>query len=124
MQSALSRLALFQFLAVVYAVLCAAAMLKLRFEGPAPQIFSTYVRDWGLLLFLLPAVWLIWANLHMNRPICGTGAVLPVFLSGVALLALLIAVACLGSLSPFIHRSLVKRSVDPAAATAVRSVGR
>lgn len=110
MQSAINRLALYQFVTIAYSVLCAAVMVKLRFEGPAPQIFATYLREWGFLLFLLPATWLLWASMQVNHPRPETGELKPVLLSGLGLLGLLLAVAMLGSLSPFLHRSLIKSS--------------
>src|SRR4051794_11369205 len=61
MQSAITRLALFQFLVVFYSVLGVGLIVKLRFGSPAPQIFATHLRDYGFLLLLLPAGWLTWA---------------------------------------------------------------
>jgi hypothetical protein len=68
MQSAITRLALFQFLTIFYCILAVGMILKARFGSPAPPIFATHLRDYGFLLLFLPAVWLIWASLSANRP--------------------------------------------------------
>ena len=108
MQSAITRLALFQFLAVFYSILCVGLILKLRFGSPAPQIFATHLRDYGVLLLLLPAAWLTWASVSAHRPLAGTGDIGPILLSGLILLGLLVFLAFIGTMSAILPGSLVR----------------
>ena len=99
MQSAITRLALFQFLVVFYCILIVGVILKARFGSPAPQIFATHLRDYGFLLLLLPSAWLIWASVFANRPRVGTGDLAPILISGLILLGALIFLAFFGTMS-------------------------
>jgi len=107
MQSAITRLALFQFLVVVYSVLFVCLIEKIRFGSHIPQIFATHLRDYGFLLLLLPAAWLVVACVCGNRPRAGVGDLGPILLSGLFLLGLLIFVAFIGTLSAILPGSLV-----------------
>lgn len=93
MKSTTYRLALFQFLTVVYCVLATSVMWKLRWGGATPSDFISNVRDYGFLLLLLPAAWMIWANWFANRPRVGTGPPLPILISGLLLLGFLFFLA-------------------------------
>ena len=99
MQSAITRLALFQFLVVFYCIVAVGTVLKVRFGSPAPQIFATHLRDYGFLLLLLPAAWLIWASIYAHRPRVGTGDLTPILFTGFTLLGALIFLAIVGTVS-------------------------
>ena len=78
-------------------------MLKMRFGSPAPPIFATFLRDYGLLLFLLPAGWLGWAARSGHRPRVDCGDAAALLLLGVAVLGLLGLVALVGTASVILH---------------------
>lgn len=117
MQFTITRLALFQCLAVFYSVLLVGLIVKIRFGSPAPPIFATHLRDYGFLLLVLPVGWLLWACLSANRPLPGTGEFGPILISGLALLALLIFVACIGTLSAILPGSTVRAMPVPSTET-------
>ncbi len=104
MAASLIRLALFQFLAVIYTILFVGLIVKLRFGSPAPQFFASYLRDYGALLLLAPTAWGIWGAIHLWRPRPKSGDQDIVFLSGMILLGALIFVSLLGTFSAFTYR--------------------
>jgi len=114
MNSTIARLALFQCLAVFYSVLVVGLVLKVRFGSPAPQIFATHLRDYGLLLLLLPVAWTIWASLSANRPIPGVGEFGPMLSSGLVLLGLLFVIAFIGTASASFPMHIVHLIATPA----------
>lgn len=116
MQSSITRLALFQFLAVFYCILAMGIILKIRFGSPAPELLATYLRDYGFVLLLLPAGWLMWASFSAHQPRVGTGDLVPILSSGLILLGLLILVAFLGTISACTRGTLVQVAPTPAPA--------
>jgi len=113
MQSAITRLALFQFLLVFYCTLGVGIILKAVFGSPAPPIFATRLRDYGFLLLLLPSAWIIWASISAHRPRVGTGDFAPIFISGLALLGFLIVLAFLGTISAGHSGTLIQAVPTP-----------
>lgn len=114
MQSTIARLALFQFLAVIYLVLGIGTLLKISYEDfvPVPVTLATCLRDYGFLLMILPALWLICATVSANRPKVGTGDVWPILASGISLLAALLMLGIFGTFSacrPLMHVVVVKQ---------------
>jgi hypothetical protein len=107
MQSTITRLALFQFLAVIYSILFVGLMVKIRFGSPAPEIFATLLRDYGFLLLFLPAAWLIWASVSANNPRPGAGDLSRIMDSGLTLLGLLILIAVIGTMSAILPGTLL-----------------
>ena len=67
MSNALVRLVLLQFVTVIYCILAVGLMLKLKFDGPAPPIFATSLRDFGIILFLVAAAWSTWGVIYTHR---------------------------------------------------------
>ena len=108
MQSVITRLALFQFLAIVYCTLGIGVILKLVHGSPAPVIFATHLRNYGFLLLLLPALWLMWASISAHRPLAGTGELSPVLASGITLLGLLLLVGAIATCSAFVNGARVE----------------
>jgi len=111
--SSIYRLALFQFLTVFYSVLATGVLLKVRFGSPAPPIFVTHLRDYGILLLLLPAAWLIWASVSAHRPKVGTGDLPSILVSGLILLGFLVFVALVGTGSAMGGGSLIQAAPTP-----------
>ena len=107
MSSALVRLALLQFVTVIYCILVVGLIVKTRFGSPAPAFFASYLRDYGVLLLLLPTTWCVWGALHTHRPRADSGDAGIVFLSGIILFAALVFVAFVGTISASSYRSLV-----------------
>ena len=105
MQRTITRLALFQCLAILYSVLFVGLILKISFGSPAPPIFATHLRDYGFLLLALPVAWLVWAGRSANQPLPGTGEFGPILLSGLMLLAILVGVAVIGTMSAMVSGS-------------------
>jgi hypothetical protein len=99
MQSTITRLALFQFLTVIYTIIGLGMILKIRYGSAPPDIFAAHLRDYGLLLMILPAVCLICASVSAHRPLVGTGDFGPILGSGIVLLGALLVVAFFGTLS-------------------------
>src|SRR5687767_13100371 len=120
MQSTITRLALFQFLTVFYCILAAGIILKARFGSPAPQIFATHLRDYGFLLLLLPAAWVIWASISAHRPRVGTGDLPPILTSGLILLGFLVFLALTGTFSA-IHGGILIQAVPTPRSSAITS---
>jgi hypothetical protein len=108
MQSAITRLALFQFLSILYSILGVGLVIKLNLGNPAPQIFATHLRDYGFLLLLFPAAWLIFASVTAHRPRRDTGDIGPIIVSGLVLLGLLVCLAVIGTISALRPGSLVQ----------------
>ena len=122
MQSTISRLALFQFVTVVYSVLGIGVLLKMFYgDLPVPMIFARHLRDYGFLLMILPAIWLLWASVSAHRPKAGTGDFAEIFWSGIALLSLLIVLAIVGTMSAVINTSHIVMVKEPDRAPATRS---
>lgn len=115
MQSTITRLALFQFLAVVYCVLGIALVLKIRASDPSPAVFATYLRNFGAILLLLPAAWLLWASHAANQPRKETGDFDSILGSGFVVLVLILLLAIAGTISalPSGSGTLVKKA-EPA----------
>jgi hypothetical protein len=98
-QSTITRLALFQFLAVGYSIVGVGTWMKLaRLAGP-PGNFAGLVRNYGFLLLLLPAIWLIAASIEAHRPKRNTGDVNIILFTGVGLLASLLLIGFFGTMS-------------------------
>ena len=97
MKATIYRLALIQFLAVVYCVLGTAVVLKLRWGTRVGTGFATDLRDYGFLLLFLPAAWLLWASWFARRPEVGTGPSLLILISGLGLLGFLVVLAFMGT---------------------------
>ena len=107
MSSALVRLALLQFVTVIYCILVVGLIVKARFGSPAPPFFASYLRDYGAFLLLAPTAWCIWGALQVHRPRADSGDDGIVFLSGIILFAALVFVAFLGTISASSYRSLI-----------------
>jgi hypothetical protein len=106
MQSPITRLGLFQFLAIAYSILGTGVWMKVVEAAGEPRLFATLVRDYGVLLLLLPAIWLIAASVEAHRPKCDTGDVGLILSSGIGLLGLLLLVgffATMSAMSPWTH---------------------
>jgi hypothetical protein len=99
MQSTITRLALFQFAAIIYATLFNGMLLKFSFDRSTPPIFATHLRDYGFLLLLLPAAWLLFASVEAHRPLVDTGDVDSILVSGIVLVAGLALVGFIGTIS-------------------------
>lgn len=99
MQSTITRLALFQFLAVGYSIIGVGMWLKIVQYVGAPGAFATLIRDYGFLLLLLPAIWLLAASIEAHRPKRNTGDVNLILCSGIGLLVLLLFIGFCGTLS-------------------------
>jgi hypothetical protein len=113
MRLTITRLALFQCLAVFYSVLFVGLIVKVRFSSPAPPIFATYLRDYGFVLLVVPMIWLLWACLSADRPLPGAGEFGPILGSGLGLLGLLIFVAFIGTMSAILPGSTVQIITPP-----------
>ena len=98
MKSTIYRIALFQFLTVVYCVLATGAVMKLRWQGDFQPTFAKDLRDYGFLLLLLPAAWMIWASWFANRPRVGTVPQFLILISGLLLLGFLLILAFIGTI--------------------------
>jgi hypothetical protein len=86
MSAALVRLALLQFVTLVLSVLFAGVALKAHYgSGSHLPLLATYVRDYGVILLLVPFAWAVWGALETNRPRAGAGDAAPVFATGVVL---------------------------------------
>lgn len=116
MQSVITRLALFQFLAVVYAILVSAVFLKLLGLIEPGQAFAAWLRSDGFVLLVLPAVWLLCASWEAHRPKRDTGDSKAIFSSGFVLLIALLIVGFEGTYSamrPMTHVVHVVGIVKP-----------
>ena len=113
MQSSITRLALYQYLVVFYCIVAMGVLLKIRFGSPAPNIFATYLRDYGFLLLLFPSAWLIWASISAHDPRANSGDLPPILVTGLILLGFLVFVAFLGTMSAFVRGSLVQAAPTP-----------
>jgi len=116
MQSMITRLALFQFLIVIYTIVGLGMLLKAFFGndgGEIPVIFATHLRDYGVLLMILPAAWLTWASVSAHRPRVGTGDLPPILGSGITLVGFLLVLAFFGTMSITIRSSPLVRLKDP-----------
>ncbi len=97
MQSTITRLALFQFLAVIYAILASAVFLKICGYIEPGQAFAAWLRNYGFILLAVPAVWLLLASWEAHRPKRDTGDFRAILLSGLGLLGALIFVGIAGT---------------------------
>lgn len=97
MQSAISRLALFQFLAVIYAIMASAVFLKICGYTEPGQAFAAWLRSYGFILLAVPAVWLLLASWEAHRPKRDTGDFNAIFFSGLCVLIALIYVGIAGT---------------------------
>ena len=113
MQSSINRIALFQFLVILYCIIGVGLLLKARFGSSVPVMFATHVRDYGFLLLVLPAAWLIWASIEANDPKMGTGDFTPIFASGLLLLGMLICIAFVGTTTALGGGTLVQLKPPP-----------
>jgi hypothetical protein len=102
MQSTISRLALFQFLAVGYSIIGVGVLMKTTQHAGSPGAFATILRDYGFLLLILPAIWLMAASIEAHRPKRNTGDVNIILGSGFGLLAFLILMGVFGTYSAMI----------------------
>lgn len=107
MSSALVRLALLQFVTVIYCILVVGIIVKTRFGSPAPPFFASYLSDYGAILLGVPTAWCIWGVLHTHRPRTDSGDASIVFRTGIIFFAVLVFVAVLGTLSASSYRSLL-----------------
>jgi len=106
MQSTISRLALFQFLAIGYAIIGVAVLMKTTHYAGSPGAFAAILRDYGFLLLILPAIWIMAASIEAHRPKRNTGDLDIILGSGFGLLALLILIGVFGTYSamtPLMH---------------------
>lgn len=106
MQSTISRLALFQFLAVGYSILGVGTWMKLIPATWEPRLLATLVRDYGCILLLLPSAWLLTAALEAHRPKRDTGDAGLILSSGIGVLGFLLLVgffATVSAMSPATH---------------------
>ena len=117
MQLTFLRLALSQLVVIVYSILVVGVLLKVRFGSPAPLVFATFLRDYGFLLLILPAAWLVWAGLSSHRPRADTGDASSILLCGVCVLGFLVLLAVAGTVSVFSYHSLLVAVPDHPAAT-------
>jgi hypothetical protein len=118
MTSGLIRLALFQFVTVVYCILFVGLAVKARFGSSAPPIFASYVREYGVYLLLVPTIWCIWGAFRTHRPRSHSGDAGVVFLVGAILSVGLILVAFQGTVSALCYNSIIQHVPAPNAATA------
>jgi hypothetical protein len=117
MQSTITRLALFQIITIVYITLGIGVVMRVaREEGPeSPQALAVFARDYGILLFPIPMIWLIAAVVEAHRPKRDTGDFKVILGSGIGLLVLLFMFAFVATLSashPLTH--VVKMESPPA----------
>ena len=117
MQRTITRLALFQCLTILYSVLFVGLLVKISLGSPAPPIFATHLRDYGFLLLALPFAWLVWACRSANQPLPGTGELGPILVSGFLLLAILMCVAVIGTMSAIVSGSSARHPPPPSPAT-------
>jgi hypothetical protein len=116
MTSGLIRLALLQFVTVVYCILVVGLVVKARFGSSAPPIFASYVREYGVYLLLVPTIWCIWGALHTHRSRSHSGDASVVFLVGVILSLGLILVGFQGTASALFSNSIIQHVAAPTAA--------
>jgi hypothetical protein len=115
MTSGLIRLALLQFVTVVYCILFVGLAVKARFGSSAPPIFASYVREYGVYLLLVPTVWCVWGALHTHRSRLDSGDAGVVFLVGVILSLGLMLVAFQGTVSALCSNSIMLKVPAPTA---------
>jgi hypothetical protein len=116
MQSAITRLALLQFLAVIYSILASAIFLKICGYVESGQAFAAWLRNYGFILLAVPAVWFLLASREAHRPKRDTGDFNAIFWSGLALLSALVIVGIVGTGSatrPMTHIVLVVAQPTP-----------
>lgn len=108
MSSSLVKISLLQTATVIFNVIFVGLSLKLRFgSGSHFPILATYVRDYGIILLLIPFTWAVWGVVKINRPKPGVGDASWVFLTGVGLLVALAAFGFLSFISVWTYKSLV-----------------
>lgn len=97
-----------QFVVCAYCVLVPAALLKVKFGShPPPDLLATQLRDYGVFLLLVPAVWLIGAVMETHRPRLHSGDGTGIALSGVVVLILLGGVGFVGTQSAASYGSTI-----------------
>ncbi len=112
LQTNIARLALAQIAAVFYATLVIGLIVRIRFGSPAPPMFATYLRDYGLFLLVVPLTWSIWASISVDHPKAGTGNLVSALVSGLVVLGVLVTLGFVGTVSACIdHLPMV--SVEP-----------
>lgn len=105
MRNVIVRIALAQMTLIVYSVLGMAVLLKVFHGSSAPDIFAKYVRDWGFLYLFISAGWCVWAVAETGKPEADHRTGLSVLSSGVALAAVIAAVAFVATISVVAHHS-------------------
>jgi len=113
MNSAIIRVALLQFVAIIYCILCVGVFLKLRGDFfPLPS-FAMNLREYGYLLFLIPVSWLTWASISLHSRRAETGDIGLTLVIGYLLLGSLVFLAYRGTLSAVTTESLIQSSPAP-----------
>ena len=118
MSASLVRIALLQFVTVIVSVFIAGSALKMRFgSGSHYPFLATYVRDYGIVLLLLPFAWGVWGAVESNRPKTGLGEVGGVFATGVALLVALIVFGLVSFISAISYGTVIQVTPPPQSTT-------
>ena len=102
-------MALGQVALICYSILFVGLVLRIRYgHTPPPDLFATHIRNFGVVLFVVPLIWSSWAVISENRSEREhRPSSVGLLFSGITVILALLVVAFFATMSALVHDSLL-----------------